>query len=187
MACLVCIPVNLPHFHQNTKWNICNQYSYQVGNQSTKENFFNTGNVEFSTSWKSLKIQNYLNLILAWSRLIIDKQAGAQIKSECSTSLLQQRTIENGAYKKHLNGFRQSFRVWSERQLLVRYPTDKSVNLFRFVRSSTCNPGQCSTITLIDESVKFLHIRNINQRTKLLKIKTKNGIAISEKRVTLQI
>jgi len=41
---------------------------------------------------------------------------------------------------------------------------DKSVNLHTFIRSSRHIPGQCSATTLIDASVKFLHIEKYNQQ-----------------------
>lgn len=69
------------------------------------------------------------------------------------------RKKQSREQEKHLNGLRQSFSVWSAQQPFVRCPIDKSVNLCRFIRSSTDNLGQCSTMALIDALVKFLHNR----------------------------
>jgi hypothetical protein len=94
----------------------------------------NTERVELLTTWNS-----------------------GQIKVTCSKYSKTPSRKEN-VYEIHLNGLRQSFNVRNARQLLVRYAMDKSVNLHKYIRSSACNPGQCSAMTSIDASVKFLHI-----------------------------
>lgn len=67
----------------------------------------------------------------------------------------------------HLNGLRQNFNLRNSRQLFARYPIVKSVNFHKFIRSRACSPGQCSAMTFIDASVKFLHIDKYNKYYKI--------------------